>query len=158
MNSLEVQWLGLHALTAKGLGLISGQGTRIPQAVQCDQKQKKTTYIYCDYWLVLFLFCCFCFSFLCFVLPLCGLLWVCFRISFWLIWGVFECFSLCVFFFFFKVVALPLIWASLIAQLVNHLPAMQETQVRSLGWEDPLEEEMVTHSSILAWRMDRGAW
>ena len=71
--------------------------------------------------------------------------------------GVFSSASLCVFFFFFKVVALPLIWASLIAQLVNHLPAMQETQVRSLGWEDPLEEEMATHSSILAWRMDRGA-
>ena len=37
---------------------------------------------------------------------------------------------------------------------------MQETQVRSLGWDDPLEKEMVTHSSILAWRipMDRGAW
>ena len=40
-----------------------------------------------------------------------------------------------------------------------HLP-MQETQVQSLGWEDPLEEEMATHSSILAWRipMERGAW
>ena len=40
------------------------------------------------------------------------------------------------------------------------LPAMQETCVRSLGWEDPLEEGMATHSSILAWRipMDRGAW
>ena len=39
-------------------------------------------------------------------------------------------------------------------------PAMQETWVRSLGWEDPLEEDMATHSSILAWRipMDRGAW
>ena len=37
---------------------------------------------------------------------------------------------------------------------------MKETQVRSLGWEDPLEEGMATHSSILAWRipMDRGAW
>ena len=37
---------------------------------------------------------------------------------------------------------------------------MQETQVQSLGWEDPLEEGMATHSSILAWRirMDRGAW
>ena len=37
---------------------------------------------------------------------------------------------------------------------------MQETQVQYLGWEDPLEEEMTTHSSILAWRipMDRGAW
>ena len=39
-------------------------------------------------------------------------------------------------------------------------PAMRETRVRSLGWEDPLEEDMATHSSVLAWRipMDRGAW
>ena len=36
--------------------------------------------------------------------------------------------------------------------VVKNLPAMQETQVRSLGWEDPLEEEMATHSSILAWK------
>ena len=44
--------------------------------------------------------------------------------------------------------------------MVKKLPAMQDTWVRSLGWEDPLEEEMATHSSILAWRipMDRGAW
>ena len=50
--------------------------------------------------------------------------------------------------------------ASLIAQLVKNLPAMQETLVRSLGWEDPLEKGMATHSSILAWRipMDRVAW
>ena len=43
---------------------------------------------------------------------------------------------------------------------VKNLPAMQEPQVRSLGWEDPLEEDMETHASILAWRilMDRGAW
>ena len=49
--------------------------------------------------------------------------------------------------------------ASLVAQRIKRLPAMQETQVRSLGWEDPLEKEMATHSSILAWRipMDRGA-
>ena len=39
------------------------------------------------------------------------------------------------------------------AQSVKNLPAVQETQVQSLGWEDPLEEEMATHSSILAWRM-----
>ena len=39
------------------------------------------------------------------------------------------------------------------AQTVKNLPAMQETQLRSLGWEDPLEEEMATHSSILAWRI-----
>ena len=42
---------------------------------------------------------------------------------------------------------------SLIAQLVNHLLARQETQVQFLGWEDPLEKEMETHSSILAWRI-----
>ena len=46
------------------------------------------------------------------------------------------------------------------AQLVKSLPAMWETWDRSLGQEDPLEEGMATHSSILAWRiaMDRGAW
>ena len=38
------------------------------------------------------------------------------------------------------------------AQRVKRLPTMQETRVRSLGWEDPLEKEMATHSSILAWR------
>ena len=42
---------------------------------------------------------------------------------------------------------------SLVAQLVKNLPAMQETRVRSLGQEDPLEKEMATHSSILAWRI-----
>ena len=46
--------------------------------------------------------------------------------------------------------------ASLVAQMVKiHLPVMQETQVRSLGWEDPLEKGMATHSSILAWRTPR---
>ena len=44
-------------------------------------------------------------------------------------------------------------------QMVKNQPAMQETWVQSLGWEDPLEEGMVTHSSILAWRIPwRGAW
>ena len=42
-------------------------------------------------------------------------------------------------------------WASLVAQTVKNLPAMQETHVPSLGWEDPLEKGMATHSSILAW-------
>ena len=42
---------------------------------------------------------------------------------------------------------------SLVAQMVKNLPALQETQVRSLGWEDPLEKGMATHSSILAWRI-----
>ena len=51
-------------------------------------------------------------------------------------------------------------WASLVAQMVKNLPAVWETWVRSLDWEDPLEEDMATHSSILAWRipMERGAW
>ena len=44
-------------------------------------------------------------------------------------------------------------WASLVAQLVKTPPAMQETWVRSLGWEDPLENGMATHSSILAQRI-----
>ena len=44
-------------------------------------------------------------------------------------------------------------WASLIAQLEKNLPAMQETQVQFLGWEDLLEKEMATHSSIPAWRI-----
>ena len=50
-------------------------------------------------------------------------------------------------------------WASLMAQMVKNSPAMQETLVQSLGWEDPLKEDMATHSSILAWRipMDKGA-
>ena len=43
--------------------------------------------------------------------------------------------------------------ASLIAQLVKNLPAMQENWVQSLGWEDPMEKGKATHSSILAWRI-----
>ena len=45
------------------------------------------------------------------------------------------------------------IGASLVAQRVKHLPTMLETQVQSLGWEDPLEKEMATHSSTLAWKI-----
>jgi len=47
-----------------------------------------------------------------------------------------------------------------VAQILKNLPAVLETRVRSLGWEYPLEEGMVTHSIILAWRipMDKGAW
>ena len=44
-------------------------------------------------------------------------------------------------------------WAPLVAQMVKTLPAMQEMQVRSVGWEDPLEKLMATHFSILAWRI-----
>ena len=51
-------------------------------------------------------------------------------------------------------------WVSLVAQMVKNLPTMLETWVRSLGWEDPLEEGMATYSHILAWRipMDREVW
>ena len=44
-------------------------------------------------------------------------------------------------------------WASLVVQLIKNLPAMWETWVGSLGWEDPLEKRKATHSSILAWRI-----
>ena len=62
----------------------------------------------------------------------------------------------------FKAASLPLglgdlkdsyLYKGLVAQMVKRLPAIRETQVRSLGWEDPLEKEMATHSSILAWRI-----
>ena len=43
--------------------------------------------------------------------------------------------------------------ASLVAQMVKSVPAMEETRVQSLGWEDSLEKEMATHSSALAWRI-----
>ena len=51
-------------------------------------------------------------------------------------------------------------WVSLVAQTVRNLPAMPEAWVQSLGWEDPLEKGMATHSRLPPWRipMDRGAW
>ena len=51
------------------------------------------------------------------------------------------------------------LWASLV-EMVENLPAMRKTWVRSLDWEDPLEEGMAAHSTILAWRilMDEGTW
>ena len=61
-----------------------------------------------------------------------------------------------------EVICYPLqyLWVSLVAQTVKNPSAMQETWVQSLCWEDLLEEDMATHSSILAWRipMDRGTW
>ena len=44
-------------------------------------------------------------------------------------------------------------WDSLVAQMVKSLPAMRETWVRSLGWEDPLEKEMAIHSRTIAWKL-----
>ena len=49
-------------------------------------------------------------------------------------------------------------WTSLVAQLVKNLPAMRETWVQSLGWEDPLEKGKSTHSNILAWRIPWTVW
>ena len=49
--------------------------------------------------------------------------------------------------------ALQYSWASFVAQLVKNPPAIRETWVPSLGWEDPLEKETATHFSILAWRI-----
>ena len=50
-------------------------------------------------------------------------------------------------------ISVPFLWASLMAQMINNLPAMWETWVQSLGQEDPLEKEMATHCSILAWEI-----
>ena len=44
-------------------------------------------------------------------------------------------------------------WTSLVAQMVKRLSTMQKTQVRALGWEDPLEKEMAIHSSTIAWKI-----
>ena len=52
-----------------------------------------------------------------------------------------------IFFFFFSCSF------ALVAQLVKNLPAVQETRVQPLGWEDPLEKEMTTHSGVLAWKI-----
>ena len=61
---------------------------------------------------------------------------------------------------FMLYIFLLIVWASLVAQMVKNPLAMWETWVRLLGLEDPLEEGMAAHSTILGWRipMDRGAW
>ena len=66
---------------------------------------------------------------------------------------MFLSFSLCLSSQILIYFTLKSIQASLVAQLVKNLPAMQETLVWFLGWEDPLEKEMATHSSILAWKV-----
>ena len=58
---------------------------------------------------------------------------------------------MCVYIFLY--IYIHSVWTSLVAQMVKRLSAMPETQVRSLGWEDPLEKEMAAHSSILAWKI-----
>ena len=53
----------------------------------------------------------------------------------------------------FEALEIPTTVGFPVAQVVKNLPAVQESRVRSLGWEDPLEKEMATHSSILAWKI-----
>ena len=48
---------------------------------------------------------------------------------------------------------LVIFWASVVPQIIKNLPAMRETQVSYLGWEEPLKEGMATHCSILAWKI-----
>ena len=55
--------------------------------------------------------------------------------------------------YFSEEVYTTLHWASLVVQMVKNLPAVWETHIQFLGWEDPLEKGMATHSSILAWRI-----
>ena len=62
------------------------------------------------------------------------------------------CFDI-IFYIFLFCVSLNYLWESLVAPRLKCLPAMRETRVRSLSWDDPLEKEMATHSSILAWRI-----
>ena len=65
-----------------------------------------------------------------------------------------ERLCVCVYYIYICNIHIPIdIWTSLVAQLVKNPPAMWETWVRSLGWEDPLEKGKATHSSILAWRI-----
>ena len=52
-----------------------------------------------------------------------------------------------------RVLGISMVPSSLVAQLVENLPAVQETQVRFLVWEDPLEKEIASHSNVLAWRI-----
>ena len=70
--------------------------------------------------------------------------------------AVSSIYFLAFFFSFFLLIfnPVPLVqWASLVAQRLKRLPGMRETQDQFLGWEDPLEKEMATHSSTLAWRI-----
>ena len=85
--------------------------------------------------------------FLSFGFSFCGLL-VFFCIIAWVLFG-----SCAPTLWFWFVVTLDFKWASPVAQMVKNLPAMRESHVQSLGWEDPLEKDMATHSSIVAWRI-----
>ena len=66
---------------------------------------------------------------------------------------IYLCIYIYIYTIYIYIVQLKYIWASLLAQMVKNLLAMQETWIRSLGHEDSLEKEMAAHSSILAWRI-----
>ena len=95
--------------------------------------------------------CCFCFVFVfSFFLDL---FLHSFPVAYWAIYQPGELIFQCPIFLPFHTMYTYNWWASLVAQRLKCLPAMWETWVRSLGWEDPLEKEMATHSSILAWKI-----
>ena len=79
--------------------------------------------------------------------PVHGILWC----VLFCVWLLHPCCSTCQYFIPFY--GWIMFHYSLVAQRIKHLPAIRETQVWSLGWEDPLEKEMATHSSVLAWRI-----
>ena len=66
---------------------------------------------------------------------------------------MYVCVYVCVYIYIYIYICGQIKRASLVAQTVKHLPAMQVTRVRSLACEDPLEKEMVTHSSTLTWKI-----
>ena len=66
---------------------------------------------------------------------------------------IFHIVKVIIYFFRTYLVSNLVFWASQVTQMVKNLPGVQDTWVRSLGWEDPLEKEMASHSSILTWRI-----
>ena len=122
-NSLEVQWLGLDTWTS-----IPGQRTEILQATRCSQKNKKLGGKKHQKVQKA-------------------------KLEFALHQPLFTYHLHRIHSYLHSIYIVYCIVASLVAQSVKNLPAVQETWIRSLGWEEPLEKEMATHSSILAWKI-----
>ena len=79
--------------------------------------------------------------------------WLGYRIEEYMLTQILKLNCLHVYLLYDKLINISSVRAFLVAQLVKNPPAMQETWVSSLGWEDPLEKGKATHSSILAWRI-----